>query len=134
MAEPIDARCLFESLSELGVELSSVADRVPSIRVELADGSVLDVFKADRVQAHLQMWRVIGFERAVAGDSADRERRALILGTRDGRAMLTSSLTSALDEGMNGQLVTGMTKSSRSLDEVSEAMARAVRRLLSGSD
>jgi hypothetical protein len=107
-------------LGQLAVEI----DRdVPVVRLEIEDGRALDVFKADRVREHPIVWRTRGF----AGDIRPAEFVALLLGTTDGRAIVTAGPGDATAATMNGQAVVRATRSTRRLADLADLIARRVR-------
>jgi hypothetical protein len=123
---------------------------IPTVRVTLDSGAMLEVFRADPVEAAMTAWRVRGFgsgpsaasgrlETSPAIDPAIGEperppkpavRLAVILGTRDGRAMVTERVSDDTAEAVVGGLVVSAEPGERALVDLSEAIATAVRALM----
>lgn len=138
---------LWEQLQGLSRGLDPSRPSFPTVRVTLDSGSVLEVFRAEPVEAAIAAWRVRGFATStVAPPRADaattREpvhappaskaavRLAVILGTRDGRAMVTERVSDETEEAVVGGLVVSAEPSERALIDLSEAIATAVRSLM----
>ena len=116
---------IFDALEGLGTPTDLEATSFPCVRLELRDGASFDVYRADRASPNAQIWRVRGF---LDRGGSTREQRALILGTTDGRAMLNLGNTLSPDN-MADNTVTQATPVSRPIEDLSEAMAKAVRAL-----
>lgn len=114
-------------MAEIGVLLAGLGgeiDReVPVVRIGVADGRTLDVFRADKLREHPIVWRTRGF----AGDIRPAEFVALLLGTTDGRAIVTAGPGDAAAATMSGQAVVAASRSSRRLTDLAEIIARRVR-------
>lgn len=96
---------------------------VPTVRVVVDSGAVLEVFRAERVEAAMEAWRVRGFT-----DDGSTTRLAVILGTRDGRAMVTERVSN--EQAVVGGMVVEASSNTRSLSDLSQAIADAVRELM----
>lgn len=115
------------SISEIGALLAQLAveiDRdVPVVRLDIEDGRTLDVFRAEQVRELPIVWRTRGF----AGDIRPAEFVALLLGTTDGRAIVTAGPGDMTSATMNGQAVVRATRTSRRLADLADLIARRVR-------
>ncbi len=115
------------TMAEIGALLAGLGreiDReVPVVRIGVADGRTLDVFRADKLREHPIVWRTRGF----AGDIRPAEFVALLLGTTDGRAIVTAGPGDAAAATMSGQAVVAASRSSRRLTDLAEIIARRVR-------
>lgn len=114
---------LWASLAALGrpsdVETSALAVE----RLHLADGTRLDVYKAETAPGPVTLWRVRGFlER---DGEPPTEQQAAVLGTKDGRAVVRFS-----DPGLGMAPITEHAAATRALSDLSEVVAAAVRRLM----
>jgi hypothetical protein len=116
-SEPGPAHEVFALLQ--GLAHGDIERSVPIVRIELGDGTTLDVFRAEQVRERPIAWRVRGF----AGNEAPREFVALVLGTIDGRATV---MTAAGEPG-GGQTVASANNATRKLGELAELIARRVR-------
>lgn len=134
---------LWEQLQGLSRGLDPTQPSIPTVRVTLDSGSVLEVFRAEPVESAIAAWRVRGFasatpkphvsrltEPARPATAAKTVRLAVILGTRDGRAMVTERVSDASEEALVGGLVVDTEPSTRALIDLSEAIAAAVRALM----
>jgi hypothetical protein len=110
---------LWEHLEGLSRGLDPQQLSIPTVRVTVDSGAMLEVFRAEPVEAAMAAWRVRGFTGGTA------VRLAVILGTRDGRAMVTERVSDESEEAVVGGLV-----GERALVDLSEAIARAVRALM----
>lgn len=122
---------LWEHLEGLARGLDPLRPSIPTVRVTLDSGAMLEVFRAEPVEAAIAAWRVRGFTGAssvVAKSSA--VRLAVILGTRDGRAMVTERVSGDSEEALVGGLVVSAEPGERALVDLSEAIAAAVRALM----
>lgn len=119
MLPGVDA--LWQALGELAVPQPEEAKVVPCVRLRLEDGGAFDVYKAEEKPRHVTLWEVRGFQVA-AGESDSVERKAVIMGTKDGRAFLNT--------GDAMVVVTEHEAATRPLSDLSEVIAAAVRRLL----
>lgn len=115
---------LWEQLEGLSRGLDPRQLTVPTVRVTVDSGAVLEVFRAEPVEAAMAAWRVRGFTGGTA------VRLAVILGTRDGRAMVTERVSDESEEAVVGGLVVSAEPGERALVDLSEAIARAVRALM----
>ena len=107
-----------------------------------ADEKILWLVVILAVQAFIAYWRVRGFTGPSSGVSSlvDRTRvpspkssavrLAVILGTRDGRAMVTERVSGDSEEALVGGLVVSAEPGERALVDLSEAIAAAVRALM----
>lgn len=127
---------LWEHLEGLSRGLDPQRPSIPTVRVTLDSGAMLEVFRAEPVEATIAAWRVRGFtggtplvpsSRASTPRSATAVRLAVILGTRDGRAMVTERVSGTAEEAVVGGLVVSAEPGERSLVDLSEAIAAAVR-------
>ncbi|MCA9649276.1 MAG: hypothetical protein H6712_11005 [Myxococcales bacterium] len=123
-AEDAAAR-LWPALEALAAGLDPDEPTIPTVRVALEGGAVLEVFRAEPVEASMIAWRVRGFTN---GSSV---RLAVILGTTDGRAMVTERVDTEDDHAVVGGLVADVEPSRRSIDDLSAAIAEAVRARMS---
>jgi hypothetical protein len=140
---------LWEQLEGLSRGLDPLRPSIPTVRVTLDSGAMLEVFRAEPVEAAIAAWRVRGFTgappsprvRAVtewasssvprpSGSASSSVRLAVILGTRDGRAMVTERVSGDSEEALVGGLVVSVEPGERSLVDLSEAIATAVRALM----
>lgn len=133
---------LWEQLEGLARGLDPLRPTIPTVRVTLDSGAMLEVFRAEPVEASIAAWRVRGFTGPSAGASSvvDRTRvpspkssavrLAVILGTRDGRAMVTERVSGDSEEALVGGLVVSAEPGERALVDLSEAIAAAVRALM----
>ncbi len=130
---------LWEQLEGLSRGLDPHRPSIPTVRVTLDSGAMLEVFRAEPVEAAIAAWRVRGFtggtpivasHRPSIPRSATTVRLAVILGTRDGRAMVTERVSGSADEALVGGLVVSAEPGERSLIDLSEAIAAAVRALM----
>jgi hypothetical protein len=114
-------------MDEIGALLAGldaeVGRDVPVVRLEVEDGRTLDVFRAERVRDRPIVWRTRGF----AGDIRPAEFVALLLGTTDGRAIVTAGPGDAAAATMSGQAVIGVSRSSRRLADLADLIAQRVR-------
>lgn len=115
---------LWAQLEGLSRGLDPQQPLVPTVRVTVDSGAVLEVFRAELVEAPMPAWRVRGF---TGGATV---RLAVILGTRDGRAMVTERVSDDAEEALVGGLVVDAEPGQRALIELSEAIASAVRSLM----
>jgi hypothetical protein len=115
---------LWEHLEGLSRGLDPRQLTIPTVRVTVDSGAMLEVFRADPVEAAMAAWRVRGFTGGTA------VRLAVILGTRDGRAMVTERVSDESEEAVVGGLVVSAEPGQRALVDLSEAIARAVRALM----
>jgi hypothetical protein len=115
------------SVAEIGAllaQLDAPVERdVPVVRLDIEDGRTLDVFRAERVREHPIVWRTRGF----AGDIRPAEFVALILGTMDGRAIVTAGPGDATSATMNGQAVVRASRTSRRIADLADLIAKRVR-------
>ncbi len=116
---------LWGALEGLAQGLPPQQPIVPTVRVVVNSGAVLEVFRAERVEAAMEAWRVRGFT-----DDGATTRLAVILGTQDGRAMVTERVSTDDDLAVVGGMVVEAESNTRSLDDLSEAIANAVRDLM----
>lgn len=134
---------LWEHLEGLARGLDPLRPSIPTVRVTLDSGATLEVFRAEPVEASIAAWRVRGFTGASSGASSVVERArmtsrptssavrlAVILGTRDGRAMVTERVSGDEEEALVGGLVVSAEPGERALVDLSEAIAAAVRALM----
>lgn len=137
---------LWEQLEGLSRGLDPLRPSIPTVRVTLDSGAMLEVFRAEPVEASIAAWRVRGFtgaplsaRRSIAGglegarlpgSGSSAVRLAVILGTRDGRAMVTERVTGDSEEALVGGLVVSAEPGERALVDLSEAIATAVRALM----
>lgn len=114
-------------MDEIGALLEAleveVERDVPVVRLQVEDGRTLDVFRAERLRDRPIVWRTRGF----SGDIRPAEFVALLLGTLDGRAIVTAGPGDATASTMNGQAVVGVSRSSRRLADLADLIARRVR-------
>lgn len=101
---------------------------LPVVRLGLEDGRTLDVFRGDRVRDKPVVWRLRGF----VGDIRPKEFVALVLGTVDGRVILTTGPGD--DATMNGAAVVSAIAARRKLADLTDAIARRVRERFSLGD
>ncbi|MCH9685966.1 MAG: hypothetical protein K0V04_31315 [Deltaproteobacteria bacterium] len=120
---------LFDRLRSLNPDLAD-APSVTCVGLRLEDGTRVDVFKAELANAALPVWRVQGL---VGEGPGVVERRGLVLGTRDGRAILAAGMPS-LDRGLEGEPVVAVESVVRPLRDLSEVIAQAVERRLGQDD
>jgi len=112
---------LWQALAELSVPREQDEREVRCVRVTLADDSALDVFRAYEIEGGVTAWRVRGFV-----EPGGEERVAVVLGTKDDRALVqwgpghTPSMVPVAEHA----------ETTRSLADLSDAMAAAVRRLM----
>lgn len=116
---------LWGALEGLAQGLPEAQPTVPTVRVVVDSGAVLEVFRAERVEAAMEAWRVRGFT-----DDGCTTRLAVILGTRDGRAMVTERVSNEHDLAVVGGMVVEASANKRSLNDLSQAIADAVRELM----
>lgn len=140
---------LWEQLEGLSRGLDPLRPSFPTVRVTLDSGAMLEVFRAEPVEASIAAWRVRGFTGAppsararsmpagadepsspVARPPGSPVRLAVILGTRDGRAMVTERVSGESEEALVGGLVVSVEPGERALVDLSEAIATAVRALM----
>lgn len=124
MSPPNDtlAPRLWEALEGLAMGLLPERDTIPTVRVLLDNGNALEVFRAERVRrAPMVAWRVRGFT------DGTTVRLAAILGTRDGRAMVTEHVDAGGSQAALGGLVAEVHAAERSIADLSQAIADAVR-------
>ncbi len=141
---------LWEQLEGLSRGLDPLRPSIPTVRVTLDSGAMLEVFRAEPVEASIAAWRVRGFTggsslAARAGSAPGGEassvahgsgrrpsvvRLAVILGTRDGRAMVTERVSGESEEAVVGGLVVSAEPGERALVDLSDAIADAVRALM----
>lgn len=125
---------LWEQLEGLSQGLDPARSSIPTVRITLDSGSVLEVFRAEPVEASIAAWRVRGFTgnaiSAVPRPPKPGVRLAVILGTKDGRAMVTERVSDETEEAMVGGLVVSAERGERALIDLSEAIAAAVRALM----
>jgi len=126
MLEPVElSQRLWGALAGLAQGLPPRQPLVPTVRVVVNSGAVLEVFRAERVEATMEAWRVRGFT-----DDGSTTRLAVILGTQDGRAMVTERVSNDEDLAVVGGMVVEAESNTRSLSDLSEAIANAVRELM----
>lgn len=121
-------QALWRALEGLGAGLDPDRPVIPTVRVTMDSGAVLEVFRADRVEATMVAWRVRGFT-----DDGSTTRLAVILGTQDGRAMVTERV-SGDEEAVVGGMVVESAPNERSLADLSEAIAVAIRNRMAEVD
>lgn len=129
---------LWEQLEGLSRGLDPLRPSFPTVRVTLDSGAMLEVFRAEPVEAAIAAWRVRGFTGPAAPVATHRPPRAasapvrlaVILGTRDGRAMVTERVSGDSEEALVGGLVVSAEPGERALVDLSEAIAAAVRALM----
>jgi hypothetical protein len=128
---------LWEHLEGLARGLDPLRPSIPTVRVTLDSGAMLEVFRAEPVEASIAAWRVRGFtggstgvEHSRVSSSGSAVRLAVILGTRDGRAMVTERVSGDSEEALVGGLVVNAEPGERALVDLSEAIAAAVRKLM----
>lgn len=132
---------LWEHLEGLARGLDPLRTSIPTVRVTLDSGAMLEVFRAEPVEASIAAWRVRGFTGPSSGASSlvartrvpspsSAVRLAVILGTRDGRAMVTERVSGDSEEALVGGLVVSAEPGERALVDLSEAIAAAVRALM----
>lgn len=143
---------LWEQLEGLSRGLDPLRPAIPTVRVTVDSGAMLEVFRAEPVEAAIVAWRVRGFTGAPSsprarsgtddvewvsssvvrpsGSASSAVRLAVILGTRDGRAMVTERVSGDSEEALVGGLVVSVEPGERSLVDLSEAIATAVRALM----
>ena len=120
---------LFAELAALAQPSDQDASSLRCVRLGFEDGSIFDVYKAQRRPGPVNLWSVRGFHGV--RDDEPAERKALVLGTRDDRAIVTWAGPVANAAGMmNGATVVSAEPNIRSLDDLSRVMAKAVQRLL----
>lgn len=107
-------------LVALGREVES---NVPVVRLVLADGRALDVFRATRVRERPVAWRIRGF----VGDIRPTEFVAVLLGTQDGRALVTAAPGDTAEVLASAQLVVQASAATRRLADLAEVVAARVR-------
>lgn len=117
----LDIQLLWSALQGLEVGLLPEETTVPTVRIQVEGGAVLEVFRAQVVEAAMVAWRVRGF----TDDGS--VRLAVILGTQDGRAMVTERVIPEQASTVVAGLVTGFEPSKRGISDLSEAIAAAVR-------
>ena len=98
----LDIQLLWSALQGLEVGLLPEETTVPTVRIQVEGGAVLEVFRAQVVEAAMVAWRVRGF----TDDGS--VRLAVILGTQDGRAMVTERVIPEQASTVVAGLVTGM--------------------------
>ena len=116
---------LWGALEGLAQGLPPQQPIVPTVRVVVDSGAVLEVFRAEKVEATMEAWRVRGFT-----DDGSTTRLAVILGTRDGRAMVTERVSNEHELAVVGGMVVEAEVNTRSLSDLSAAIADAVRELM----
>jgi hypothetical protein len=127
---------LWEQLEGLARGLDPLRPCIPTVRVTLDSGAMLEVFRAEPVEASIAAWRVRGFTGGSSGvarvpsTTSSAVRLAVILGTRDGRAMVTERVSDESEEAVVGGLVVSAEPGERALVDLSEAIATAVRALM----
>jgi hypothetical protein len=116
-----------ETLWELLADLGSEDDgAVPVVSLRLDSGNQLDVFRAEQVRERPIAWKVRGFSSDEAGP---KERRAVLLGTTDGRAMLMSEAAQTSEDAPGGGgVVVGASAERRPLGDLADVIANAIRR------
>ena len=115
---------LWTALGELALPSDEDAKELRCVRLSLPDDASFDVYKAEQAQGPITLWRVRGFFSDAGADG--EERSCVILGTKDGRALV--NFTGPL------LLVSGFEPTTRSLGDLSEVIAAAVRRFLPSTD
>ncbi|MBX7077825.1 MAG: hypothetical protein K1X88_01480 [Nannocystaceae bacterium] len=100
-----------------------VESNVPVVRLVLADGRALDVFRATRVRERPVAWRIRGF----VGDIRPTEFVAVLLGTQDGRALVTAAPGDTAEVLASAQLVVQASAATRRLADLAEVVAARVR-------
>ncbi len=123
------ATLLFKRLEALPKDLAD-ARSVTCVGLRLADGTRVDVFKAELANASLPVWRVQGL---VGEGPTVVERRGLVLGTRDGRAILAKGMPTA-GGGLEGESVMAVESVVRPLRDLGEVIAQAVERRIPPDD
>lgn len=125
MTQPSDMTArLRRAFETLEVGLLPDKQTIPTAVVTVDSGARLSVFRVHPVEAPAIAWRVRGF------DDAGEVKLAVILGAQDGRAMVTAAVTPDQASQVLGGMVTAVESSERSLNDLSEAMANAVRTLM----
>lgn len=118
------ARRLWAGLEALARGLPAEGSRIPTVRVTIEGGAVLEVFRAQRVPASAIAWRVRGF-------TDEGVRLAAILGTNDGRAMVRTTVSDTdTVASVLGGMVIDAAPGDRDIAELSEAIANAIRALM----
>ena len=112
---------LWDALGELATPQGEEAKVVPCVRLRLEDGGHFDAYKAQEKPRHVTLWEVRGFHVAAGEDDAD-ERKAVIMGTKDGRAFLNTGDAMVPIESHEA--------TSRPLSDLSNVIAAAVRRFV----
>ena len=127
------AALLFETLPTLTESTGDESlERLPCIQVTLHTGAIFDIYKARLVRETMPVWSVRGFYAAAPVDGGETdlsnasERRALVLGTQDGRA-LVSAPPAGVDSAFPSEVVVASEKTSRSLGDLAAVIASAVR-------
>lgn len=101
---------------------------VRCVKLTLASGGAFDVYRAKEVDPRLPVWSVRGFE--VAENAPDVERRGLVMGTKDGRAMLTSGGRLDAQSAARSEMVTHASADNRNVKDLSDVIAKAIRKLM----
>ena len=133
---PEVATRLWEQLEGLARGLDPERPSIPTVRVTLDSGAMLEVFRAEPVEASIAAWRVRGFTSGspsvarLPSTPSGTVRLAVILGTRDGRAMVTERVSGESEEALVGGLVVSAEPGERALVDLSDAIATAVRALM----
>jgi hypothetical protein len=135
MADPVDserqraaAEALWEGLATL--QGTTTEERaLPCVRLATSTGAEFDVYRAERIERHVVVWKVRGFYRDADGETT--EQRAVVMGTRDGRAMLTHP---ASDPPRPSEMIVDAEQTLRNLADLADVIAAAVRRLVQSSD
>lgn len=122
MSDAVDAASrLWVALEGLASGLDPAKTTIPTVRIVLEGGAVLEVFRAESIEAPMTAWRVRGFTNGAT------VRLAVILGTTDGRAMVTERVSTDEEQAVVAGLVADIQTSERGIDELSAAIAEAVR-------
>ena len=112
-----------------GLEDGGLRQRIDALAMEAAAlearAQAVVALAAERVEAAMEAWRVRGFT-----DDGASTRLAVILGTRDGRAMVTERVSNDRELAVVGGMVVEASSNTRALSDLSEAIANAVRRLM----
>jgi hypothetical protein len=120
---------VFEGLAKLAAASDENATELACLRLDLGDGTYLDVYKAEQNPGPVTLWRVRGFHHtSMDPGTGDADRTAVILGTRDNRALLTWP-GRPLDAGgtMGGTPIVGATETTRPLDDLAKVIAERLR-------
>ncbi len=116
---------LWASLAALSKGSAEDEKVLHCVRLQLVDGATFDVYKAEEAPGAVTLWRVRGFFEPEGGGEV-AERKGVILGTQDGRAIARMSTP----DGDTMTPVTAHEPTTRALSDLSDVIAAAVQSLM----